>query len=56
MEYFDLAFEYDNQVGLTVAFDDRISEGTLSMPGLPGQSGVGPDKYGVTYWHRIAAR
>ena len=43
-----------NHTKLTVTFDDRISLGTLEMPGLPPQSGAGPDKFGVDYWHRIA--
>lgn len=46
----------DHHTKLTVDFDDRISVGDLSMPGLPGNSGAGPDKYLVTYWRQIQDR
>ena len=39
---------------LHVDFDERIMNGALAMPGLPGNGG-GAVHYVVTYWHRIAA-
>jgi hypothetical protein len=44
----------DHHTKLTVDFDDRISVGELSMPGLPGNSGAGPDRYLVTYWRELS--
>lgn len=46
----------DHHTKLTVDFDDRISVGDLSMPGLPGNSGVGPDRFLVTYWRQLPDR
>jgi hypothetical protein len=39
---------------LTVDFDDRIWNGSLSMPGLPDQSGAAPT-WRVMSWREIAA-
>ena len=43
----------DEHSKLTVNFDNRLSNGTLRLPGLPGLSMGGRD-WAVTVWHEIA--
>ncbi len=43
-----------NYTKLTVDFDDRISTGAISMPGIPGNAGAGGDVFSVIHWRRVA--
>jgi hypothetical protein len=46
--------DYGNQHSkLTVNFDDRISTGAITLPGLPG-SDPGPGGYAVASWREVA--
>ena len=46
----------DEHTKLTVDFDERIMNGALDMPGLPGSNDPGSTQYVITYWNRIAVQ
>ena len=46
---------FGSHTKLSVEFDDRLKDGSLQIPGLPGGGSSGKS-YSVTYWNQIATQ